>query len=200
MQQIYTDKERYKMERRQFIASTGFFFGLSLTPSLSFGLKAKESANYSDFKVLSYEQVSIIDNLVDLIIPPTDTLGARKAGVTKYIDSLLCDYYDEAYRNQFLTKINALLKVVNKDFKKSKSDLAKYDWSKLIENLLDDQKGEYSGRDFFLDLKKTTIEGYYTSEAGASVELKYIAHSPTYSGEVKMTESTRALSYLHPYK
>ncbi len=47
-------------------------------------------------KALTTAQAGVLDVVSELIIPATDTPGAREAGVPQFIDRALADYCDKA--------------------------------------------------------------------------------------------------------
>lgn len=93
-----------------------------------------------------------LDRLVGLIIPKTDTPGAREAGVTGFIELMHQHWMTEAEQ----ARCDAELALVTAAFAKPGDPVA---------NL-------YAGGRFIAPtLRKLTIYGYYTSEAGSSEEL-----------------------------
>src|SRR5437660_10472607 len=55
-----------------------------------------------EFRVLDADQQALVTTLTDLIIPETDTPGAKAARVDQFIDVMLADWYDPADRQRFL--------------------------------------------------------------------------------------------------
>ncbi len=53
-------------------------------------------------RTLSPEQREAVLTIGEIILPATDTPGARAARVDRYIDAMLSDYYPEADRRRFL--------------------------------------------------------------------------------------------------
>ena len=59
---------------------------------------------------LSQDQARLVDAVAELIIPATDTPGARQAGVPQFIDRALANYCDKSQRALLLnglTRIDA---------------------------------------------------------------------------------------------
>ncbi len=54
------------------------------------------------FRVLDAQQQLLVQTLTEMIIPTTDTPGAKGAGVDQFIDVMLDDWYDPADRQTFL--------------------------------------------------------------------------------------------------
>src|SRR5213594_2301379 len=53
-------------------------------------------------RVLDADQHALVVTLTDLIIPETDTPGAKGAHVDQFIDVMLADWYDADDRQRFL--------------------------------------------------------------------------------------------------
>lgn len=92
--------------RREALGRIGLLVGGALSAStvsaLLGGCRAEpEAAGYA-FRALGADQQELIGVLVDLIIPDTDTPGARAAGVPAFIDKMLADWMGDAERTRFL--------------------------------------------------------------------------------------------------
>lgn len=117
------------------------------------------------------EQVAV---LTELIIPATDTPGARAANVNRFIDQVLTDAQPQV-RASFvrgLTWIDARSRALfkAKDFLSAPPEQQ----TTLLTRLSAEgnpNKEEAIGRDFFQAIKSMTINGYYTSEIGLRKEL-----------------------------
>lgn len=124
--------------------------------------------------------------LTDLIIPATDTPGAKAALVNRYVDLL---YNEETMENQ-QQLIQALawfdgrsLALHNKPF----VSLSESQQTALLKPLADPSKarpGDEAGVKAFTYIKELTIFGYYTSKIGLDEELKYQGdqYNPSFPG------------------
>ena len=89
------------MDRRVALSRIGLLLGgtvsLSVSSAVLSGCSPPEGENYQ-LKFLSQEQFEYVGIVADLILPETDSPGAKSAGVDGYIDTLLAEYYlpDEA--------------------------------------------------------------------------------------------------------
>src|ERR1700733_14956249 len=59
-------------------------------------------AKASALKTLTPDQDAIVTTISELIIPQTDTPGAKAAKVNEFIDLILSDWYDEPATARFL--------------------------------------------------------------------------------------------------
>ncbi|ACU04174.1 gluconate 2-dehydrogenase subunit 3 family protein [Pedobacter heparinus] len=125
----------------------------------------------------------ILAELVDLIIPATESPGAKDALVHLYIIKILTNCHTKALQNEFLAGIADLEKKAisnyNKDFLKCtlpekmavldlfarKSGYNSAILNKIIKKIF--------GESFFPMLKRLTVEGYCLSKPGATQGLEY---------------------------
>ncbi|MGH9308957.1 MAG: gluconate 2-dehydrogenase subunit 3 family protein [Vicinamibacterales bacterium] len=124
-------------------------------------------------KVLSAPQNELVVTLTELIIPATDTPGAKAARVNRFVDFVLQQAPPEE-RKKFVTGL-ALIEsrskaVLKKDFLAAPPEeqvrlLTRFS---AIDN---PDKEPAAARDFFQALKSMTIDGYYTTEIGLRQEL-----------------------------
>ncbi len=73
------------------------------------GCRAERTTAFTP-RTLTTDQSITVDAIADIIIPETDTPGARAAGVDQFIDRMLSDYYKPADRDRFLaglTRVDA---------------------------------------------------------------------------------------------
>lgn len=124
-------------------------------------------------KVLSAHQNEMVTVLSELIIPRTDTPGAREAQVNRFIDSVLQEA-TPADRTAFLKGLawmdarSRLL--VGKDVLSA----TPAEQTELLTRLSSEERRgaeEQIGVDFFQALKSMTITGYYSTEIGLRQEL-----------------------------
>ena len=92
--------------RRQFLLNAGILTGASfgfmrtLQAAVDAGLVGGPFANPA--RTFSHEQDELVATLAELIIPTTDTPGAREAGVSAFIDGMITQVLSESQRARFL--------------------------------------------------------------------------------------------------
>ncbi len=158
--------------------------------------------------VLSRDERETVAIAAELVIPTTDTPGARAAGVPEFIDMMLADWFDDGERASFragLARLDALAR------ERSGASFAAA--GEAVQTaLLGELEGEAlavppgSGPSlmrnmspqravppvFFTALKELVLVGYYTSEIGASQELAYEPISDAYRGCIPLARVGRA--------
>ena len=120
-------------------------------------------------------QNQIVVALTEMIIPETDTPGAKSARVNQFIDLMLNDE-DAGRQRKFIQGLSWIdgrsLKVHGKPF----VQLAPEQQTELMVPLADPKNNNPEDRlgvEFFQEIKDWTIFGYYTSQAGMERELQY---------------------------
>ena len=129
-------------------------------------------------RALTPQQNETVATIAELIIPKTDTPGARDAGVPAFIDIMLADWGDDDQRKMFtagLANVDERARgMVGKDFIGCSAAQQTQILTDLDAELarLRDTKADTS-KNFFNAMKWLTLTGYYTSEVGATTELHY---------------------------
>ena len=128
----------------------------------------KETGIYTP-KALTGEEFDTLALLVELIIPRTDTPGARDAGVHISIDKQC------AASNRLKTSIRDGLRSLNASAaQQSSRPFARLDQAQQLALL---QRMSDAEDPFFKTIKNFTVEAYYTSEVGLKQELEWNANT-----------------------
>ena len=98
--------------RREAVARTALFLGGTVAASSIAGVRgdawARTIAPAWRAGTLTAGQSELVATIAEHIIPATDTPGARAAGVHRFIDVILSDYYKDGERKRFLDGLAAL--------------------------------------------------------------------------------------------
>jgi hypothetical protein len=137
-------------------------------------------------------QKDLLAALADTIIPPTDTPGAKAAGVQDFMITLLKDCTDRRSLNKFIDGLKDLQSHCRSKYNSSFTQLPEPD--RIATLTLFEQKDppisgiwgkaetRYLGKPFFSTLKEYTATAFCTSELGASHALAYVAVPADYHG------------------
>ena len=145
---------------------------------LAIGRSVHERIRAGTLRVLNPHQNETVATIAELIIPKTDTPGARAAGVPAFIDVMLADWGDDDQRQMFTTGLANVDERSRTAFGKPFIGCTPDQQSEILQDLdyelarLRDAKSDTS-KNFFGAMKWLTLTGYYTSEVGASSELHY---------------------------
>jgi hypothetical protein len=122
-------------------------------------------------KTFNQHQLDTVETLSELIIPQTETPGAKATRVDRFIDTVLAEAPapDRASFLKGLAWIDARSKAL---FGKDVVSASPEQQTDLLARLsAPSSREERAGIDFFNALKSLTITGYYTTEVGLRQEL-----------------------------
>jgi glucoside 3-dehydrogenase (cytochrome c) hitch-hiker subunit len=175
------------MNRREIIKyaalATGAAISTPLLTSLLSGCQTDIVDNAEDYSPLSFskEEFALLKNLVDVILPKTDSPSATGVGVHRMIDHMVSKVYNKedqtAYQERFKKLVSHLAgtsgeetpdlnKLLQLDPSQKLALLKKIDSSE--EEALKDIRKAY------LDLKQQTVAYYLTTEEIAKNYLTYL--------------------------
>lgn len=194
------------MNRREAVKAIGLLLGTAITPSVARAISAgyRAPAVGAPYRVLTQQQGELLAALTEIIIPATDTPGARAARVDAFIDGLLADVFTAEERERFLAgladvdvRARAAHGVVFMEATPERQVTlmtAMQEEGKTAPPRARGRRERSEPRPFFSWLKELTVVGYYTSEIGASQELKYVHVAGRYDGDVPYRQVGRAYS------
>ncbi len=145
-------------------------------------------------RTLSAHQNKLIIVLTELIMPETDTPGAKTANVNQFVDKMLTDWNYEEEREQFLSELNAIDPLSRKKFGSLFLDLDRGQQKEILQQKEKEarqskDKGAY--KPFFDMLKEYTVVGYFTSEVGAGEVMGWTAVPGKYEGNLDQPPGKR---------
>jgi len=153
---------------------------LSVDELWAVGRRAHARGPGIGLRVLDPHQAETVEMIADLIIPETDTPGARAARLPEFIDLLLAEWAPDDDRKQFLdglADVDARARAVSAaDFLGASEAQRVAILTALDAEAQEARKARADGKPHFFDhMKFVTVYGYCTSEAGAMAELHYEA-------------------------
>ena len=125
-------------------------------------------------------QNELATTIAELIIPETDTPGARAVRVNEHMDLVLNDEIPEvqrAFRNGLAWIDRKSQQLYDAEFLKLSSEQQKAILSR-VSNRKNGSTEDEPGHRFFLDIRRRTVFAYYTSKAGIHEELAYKGRTP----------------------
>ena len=151
------------------------------------GRRVHARARSRGLQVLDPHQSETVATIAELIIPTTDTPGARAAQVHRFIDLLLAEWVTDDERASFLkglADVDARARTAfGVDFLAA-TDAQRGTILTQLDAEAQPQRGTERDRQpaFFQQLKWLTVFGYCTSEVGATAELHYEVIPGSYDG------------------
>lgn len=195
------------MQRRDVLKLLGSTVALSALPREALAILVEANAAATDkggLKTLNAHQDATVIMISEMIIPETDTPGAKGAKVNEFIDLLLSEWFEPEETKQFLAGLEQVDAQSGTRFSASFVDCSEAQRAELLKELdaaamLFAQKQKESARtavvpppmDFFYQMKKLTLAGYYTSEIGFAKELGKSIIPPGHAGCAPLPEATK---------
>ncbi len=187
------------MNRRKAILSF-FLIGGGATASYS-GYKWWKIHRTPDLLFLQNNK-ELIGDLAEVIIPRTDTPGAKEAGVAQFIVAIISDCSDRKTQNNFIDGLKELESYARSNYNKSFSSLTSKEQvdvvayfrekSKPIAGMMGKVHSKLMGKSFYSILREYTTTGYCTSKLGAMQGLAYQYIPGTYQGCLPLAKGQKA--------
>lgn len=191
------------ISRRQALRRVGALLGGAVSaPTVAGVLSGCERVSGPDWtpQTLTAEQNQIVDTIAEIIIPATDTPGASAANVNRFIDALIGESYLSKDRDRFLNGLDEVNARCEENYGAPFPECTPAQQQALVAELDDELFGpdaaefDRENPPFFRMMKELTIVGYYTSEIGATQELKTSIVPGQYDGDVPYEEIGRTWS------
>lgn len=144
----------------------------------------------ADGKIFNKNQLILLKEICSVVIPKTDTLGAAEVDTHGFIDNQLFHCHSKEDQNTVL----ALLTLIDSRAKQQGSNsfiklTAKQQFQLLTELDLGEHSFDQIQRADFKLLKQYICFGYYTSEVGATQELRYDPVPGGFKGSIPYKKS-----------
>ena len=173
------------MNRREAVKRITLLMGGVLSAELTAGVMGQVT-NTGPSVIVTAEQEAFLAELADVIIPTTDTPGAKAAGVEKFIVRVLRDCYGKEVQDKFYSGLAKLDADSKTKFGKGFVDLELPDKNEMVRLVMKTDKV------FFLKMKQLTATGYFNSEIGATQALEYLPIPGKFVGSVPLKPGQKA--------
>lgn len=186
------------MDRKEAISRIGLLLGGTVVGSGIFIQTGCTSTSEQVNEIFNQDQVILLNEIGETILPATDTPGAKAADVGGFMAIVVKDCYSMDEREIFLNGIDELNKACiqknDKEFMK-----CNYSQRKNILSSLDAEQEIYMANKkkedpnhYFRMMKELTLLGFFTSETGATKTLRYLKVPTTYKGCISYKKGDRA--------
>ncbi len=180
------------LSRRSVIKRLGALIGCTMTASqLSLLATNAAAADHSDPSFFDEEQFSMLTTIADLIIPETDTPGARAVGVHHFIDMMFAEWASSERQELWVDGLAGIDERAKEAGMGSFSDGNSEQQFELLQALDHEYFEQGYVPTFFSGLKQMVLFAYYNSQTGATVELRYQAIPGDYLPCVPLSENDR---------
>ena len=185
------------IDRREALRKTAMMMGAAISASAFAGLmqgcKTTPELTYVP-QFFSEDQGRIVMEVAEIIIPKTDTPGAKDVGVPGFIDIMLKDCYKKEDQDRFLAGLTAFDEEAKKAYGDSfiyckpeqQVELVKKTHDAAVAEAKENREAK---RPFILMTKELTLLGFFTSEPGATQVLQYEAVPGSYKGCLPLSEA-----------
>jgi gluconate 2-dehydrogenase gamma chain len=190
-----------EMNRRELLQRVAWLMGGAISAPAVLGVlngcSAKKEETWQPV-FLSKEQGAVVADVAEIIIPRTDTPGAKDAGVPAFIDTMLKDVYEDADRQRFVAGLKAFDDAARTAHGKGFVELPKAQQAELVKKFHDEAvatelaletRPAYLQRPFILMTKELTLLGFFTSKPGATEVLQYSAVPGPFKGCVPLAQA-----------
>jgi gluconate 2-dehydrogenase gamma chain len=185
------------MDRREALRRTAMIMGGAVSAPAILGiLKGCTPKPSIDWKpvFLSSDQGVLVSQVAEIIIPKTDTPGAKEVGVPHFIDLILKDCATKEDQDNFLNGLKAFDEQAKKDHGDPFVELSAEDQAAFVKKIHDaaieaDTKEPSQKKPFILTMKELTMLGFFTSQVGATQVLQYEAVPGSYKGCIPVSEA-----------
>jgi len=187
------------IDRREVLRRAALALGGALSaPVMAHILAGQASRRVSNGvwqpRALTPDQGELVASIAEHILPETDTPGARAAGVHRFIDALLAESYPPEERRRFLAGLADVEARARRSAgcgflacppQQQRTLLAELDRETFAAT---PSQAEVP---FFRTMKELTLVGYYTSEIGATRELRHAPIPGRFEGCVPLAQIGR---------
>jgi gluconate 2-dehydrogenase gamma chain len=184
------------MNRREAIQRAAMVLGYAVAaPTMMGVLNGCKATPELAFKpaFLSEDQARLVAEVAEIIIPKTDTPGAKDVGVPSFIDLILKDCYKKEDQDRYLAGLTEFDNAAKTAYGDLFLDLDPEQQVEHVKKTHDaavtaEKSGEVKDRPFILMTKELTVTGFFTSEVGATQVLQYAPVPGAYKGCVPLAE------------
>lgn len=177
------------MNRREVIQQVTWLMGGAISApavlAVLNGCSPKPGASWQPL-FLSKEEGAMVEAVADLIIPRTDTPGAREVGVPAFIDVILKDVYPSEDQARFVSGLKDFDAEAQRAHDKPFLELQPAQQLSFLQQAHDaaaaaekeqgaanDVPASQRKRPFVLMMKELTLLGFFTSQVGVTQVLQY---------------------------
>jgi gluconate 2-dehydrogenase gamma chain len=177
------------MNRRELLQRVAMLMGGAISApavlAVLNGCSPKPGASWQPL-FLSKEEGAVVEAVADLIIPRTDTPGAREVGVPAFIDVILKDVYPSEDQARFVSGLKDFDAAAQSAHGKPFLELQPAQQLSFLQQTHDAaaaaEKAQEAAREvavskrqrpFVLTMKELTLLGFFTSQVGATQVLQY---------------------------
>lgn len=182
------------MDRRSALKAVSILMGGALASgtvaSVLTGCNPQENAGDWTARTFDEKQLATLADIVEAILPTTDTPGAKALKVHQYIDSSLADNFKPDDQKPILDVVTAIEAAAQDAYAKPFTKLSTEEQHLIV---ADFDKAAFGSKppqpNAFRTLKSLTIGGYFITEVGQTQVLQHVAVPGAYNGCVPLAQA-----------
>ncbi|MFD2244635.1 gluconate 2-dehydrogenase subunit 3 family protein [Pontibacter ruber] len=184
------------MNRREAMSAVGWLLGGTLVGADLLVACTSKPAKVNE--LFDQDQVTMLDEVGETILPATSTPGAKAAQVGAFMAVMVQDCYKPEDQKVFLEGLKKLDEASDKKFGKQFMKLDAGQRTTLLTALDNEQKEYMQTKEpeqpshYFRMMKELTLLGFFTSEVGATKALRYLPVPGKYEGCIDYKKGDRA--------
>lgn len=180
------------MDRRSVLKTVSILLGGAMSAgtvsAVMSGCKADTSSDWTP-QILSKDQAEMLAEVADIILPATDTPGAKELLVHRFMDKVIAECLSKDEQNAILKGLESInaasVKASGKDFVKASPE----DRLAVLSSFDKESATNTGERHFFYHIKDLAITGYFSTEIGQTKALQHIAVPGRYEGCIPLAEA-----------
>lgn len=186
------------MNRREAISRVALLLGGTVIGAELFTDMACTSPSKKVNDLFDPDQVVLLDEIAETILPRTSTPGAKDAKVGEFMTVMVRDCYTPEDQKVFIKGISDLDDACKKANGKGFMECTPPQRTSFLIRLDKEQKQYQKDKKpedpnhYFTMMKQLTLLGYFTSEEGATKALRYVPIPGKYEGCVPYKKGDRA--------
>ncbi len=190
------------MNRREAISSVALLLGGTIIGSEIFILSSCKSTPAQVNELFNTDQVALMDEIAETIIPETGTPGAKAAKTGDFMAVMVKDCYTPEHQKIFTDGLNKLNEQAKTKYKADFMDLTSVQKKSFLNDLDQEQKKYTSSKEneepphYFRMMKELTLLGFFTSEIGGTKVLTYVEVPGRFDGCIDYKKGNPV--YLNP--
>lgn len=173
------------IDRREALERLSLILGGAFSAQMTAGVMGQTLNTGASVEVTD-AQKALLTEMADIIVPTTDTPGAKAAGAHEFILRVMRDCYVLEDQEKFYAGLAKIDEASQSAHGKGFVDLTLEQKNAVV------QDSTKTNMAFFRQMKALTMTGYFTSEIGATQALVYLPIPGRFDGDVPMEPGQKA--------
>ena len=198
MSQAHEDMSPEMIQRRAILQRAAWILGgaISAPAALAIlqGCSARESAPSAvaaAFRFFKAEQAAVVAEIAEIMIPKTDTSGAKDAGVPAFIDLMLADVYDAQDQARFNSGYGDFAAAAQAGGRAFLEQDGAQRIATVKAALAAALAADHDPKPFILMVRELTLLGFYSSRVGITENMEYVPVPTAFHGCVPLAQMAR---------